>query len=138
MFGRRDGALAGAAGQVGQLIELLDRADIAVIGTLTRRGSSATIRDADDPWGRRARQRQPTVNRPDEGIPRRTPPARWRAPSTGPHMASDGALHCTSWVAEWPLHRCPGAVLAAPVDGQPHHPHNRDAHGLVGPAKAIR
>jgi len=131
------GALAVLAGEVGQLIELLDRADIAVIGTLTRRGLSATIRDAYDPWGRRARQRQLDRDRPDEGISPHTAGPVARAEHWS-HMASDGALHCTLWAAEWPRIDVRALFL------QPLLMDSRTTRTiamcmeLVGPAKAIR
>ncbi|MGH2864295.1 MAG: SCO6880 family protein [Solirubrobacteraceae bacterium] len=96
------GALAVLASEVGQLVELLDRAGIGVTGILTRRGLAGAIRDAYDPWGRRSRQRQLDRSLPiDGGVAAHTagPFARSEAWS---HLATDGALHCTLWAAEWP------------------------------------
>ena len=90
------------ASELGQLIELLDEAGILVSGILTRRGLAGAIRDAYDPWGRRARQRQLDPTLPADGaIAAHTagPAARDERFS---HIASDGALHCTLWAAEWP------------------------------------
>jgi hypothetical protein len=96
------GALAVIASEVGQLIELLDRAGILVSGALTRRGLAGAIRDSYDPWGRRARSRQLDPTLPSDGsiAPHTAGPlARDEGWS---HIASDGALHCTLWAAEWP------------------------------------
>jgi hypothetical protein len=96
------GALAVLASEVGQLIELLDRAGILVSGLLTRRGLAGAIRDAYDPWGRRSRSRQldPMLASDGSIAPHTATPLardeRWS------HVASDGALHCTLWAAEWP------------------------------------
>lgn len=96
------GALAVLASEVGQLVELLDRAGIAVSGVLTRRGLAGAIADAYDPWGRRSRQRQLDPTLPVDGsvAPHTAGPVardeHWS------HVASDGALHCTLWAAEWP------------------------------------
>ena len=102
MGGGDSGALAVLAGELGQLIELLDGAGIVPTGVLTARGLAGAIRDSYDPWGRRARSRQPDRGLPTDGQ---------IAPHTaGPvvrdegfsHIAADGALHCTLWAAEWP------------------------------------
>jgi hypothetical protein len=90
------GAIAVLAGELGQIADLLDAAGVSVTGVLTRRGVAAAVRNAYDPWGRQQRERaasdgiQPTVAGPmarDE---------QWS------HIATDGALHATLWVAEWP------------------------------------
>ena len=90
------GALAVLAGEVGQLADLLDAAGIAVTGVLTRRGLALAIRNAYDPWGRQQRARGG-----DGGIADFTagPMARDEHWS---HIATDGAVHTTLWVAEWP------------------------------------
>src|SRR4051794_8563081 len=90
------GALAVLAGEVGQIADLLDAAGIAVTGVLTRRGLALAIRNAYDPWGRQQRTRGG-----DGGIADFTagPMARDEHWS---HIATDGAVHTTLWVAEWP------------------------------------
>ncbi len=96
------GALAVLGGELGQLIELLDRAAITPTGVLTRRGLAGQVRDAYDPWGRRARQRQ--LDRTllgDTGIAPHTAGPMVREDHWS-HIAADGALHCTLWAAEWP------------------------------------
>ncbi|MFI5003825.1 MAG: SCO6880 family protein [Solirubrobacterales bacterium] len=96
------GALAVLGGDLGQLIELLDRAAITPTGVLTRRGLAGQVRDAYDPWGRRARQRQ--LDRTllgDTGVAPHTAAPMVRAEHWS-HIAADGALHCTLWAAEWP------------------------------------
>ena len=64
---------------------------------LTRRGLAAAIRNAYDPWGRQHRERGTA----GEGIADFTagPMARDEHWS---HIATDGAVHATLWVAEWP------------------------------------
>jgi len=97
------GALAVLGGEVEQVVRLLEEAAINVTGVLTRRGIAAAVRNGYDPWGRRQRER--VVDRgaphPQDGIAIATagPVARDEHWS---HLASDGALHCTLWVAEWP------------------------------------
>src|SRR3954447_19644532 len=102
------GALAVLAGEVGQIADLLDAAGIAVTGVLTRRGLSPgdrkglhprgrlQLRYASAPGGRRQRARGG-----DGGIADFTagPMARDEHWS---HIATDGAVHTTLWVAEWP------------------------------------
>lgn len=90
------GALAVLAGEIGQIADLLDAAGIAVTGALTRRGLALAIRNAYDPWGRQQRGRGG-----DGGIADFTagPMARDEHWS---HIATDGAVHTTLWVAEWP------------------------------------
>src|ERR671910_290435 len=90
------GALAVLAGEVGQIADLLDAAGLAVTGVLTRRGLAVAIRNAYDPWGRQQRGRGG-----DGGIADFTagPMARDEHWS---HIATDGAVHTTLWVAEWP------------------------------------
>lgn len=95
------GALAVLAGELGALVELLDRAGITVTGVLTRRGLAAHLRDAYDPWGARERQRSVSSDHGDDGIAPHTASPVIRQESWG-HLASDGALHCTLWAAEWP------------------------------------
>jgi hypothetical protein len=96
------GALAVLAGEVGQLIELLDAAAITVIGVLTRRGLAGAIRDAYDPWGRRDRQRRLDHGLlGDDGVAPHTAGPVVREEHWS-HLATDGALHCTLWAAEWP------------------------------------
>ena len=95
------GALAVVAEETGQLIELLDQAAITVTGLLTRNGLAAAIRTGYDPWGHRQRQRQLDPGSPDPGIEPHTAAPTARDDHWG-HLAVDGALHCTFWVAEWP------------------------------------
>jgi hypothetical protein len=95
------GALALLAGELGALVELLDRADIGVIGALTRRGLAAQIRDAYDPWGARERQRHVDRQAVGDGIAPHTAGPAVREEHWG-YLAADGALHCTLWAAEWP------------------------------------
>ena len=91
------GAVAVLATEVGQIADLLDAAGIAVTGVLTRRGLAAAIRNAYDPWGRQHRERGTA----GEGIADFTagPMARDEHWS---HITTDGAVHATLWVAEWP------------------------------------
>jgi hypothetical protein len=96
------GALAVIAAEVGQLIELLDRAGILVSGALTKRGLAGAIRDSYDPWGRRARSRQLDPTLPSDGSIAAHTAAPLARDEGWSHTASDGALHCTLWAAEWP------------------------------------
>jgi hypothetical protein len=131
------GALAVLAGEIGQFIELLDTAAITVTGVLTRRGLAAVIRDAYDPWGRRARQRQLERSTIDEGIAPHTAGPMVRSEHWS-HLASDGALHCTLWASEWPRIDVRALFL------QPLLMDSRTTRTiamcmeLVGPSKAIR
>jgi len=96
------GALAVVAAEVGQLIELLDEAAITVTGLLTRAGLAAAVRAGYDPWGHRQRQRQlEHAGHPDPGIAVHTATPTARDEHWG-RLETDGALHCTLWVAEWP------------------------------------
>ena len=90
------GAIAVLAEELGQVADLLVGAGISITGVLTRRGVSAAVRNAYDPWGRRQRERGI-----EDGIAPMTagPMAR---DETWSHIATDGALHATLWVAEWP------------------------------------
>ncbi|WP_249011861.1 SCO6880 family protein [Conexibacter sp. DBS9H8] len=94
------GAMAVLAGEIGRLIELLDGAGITPTGVLTRRGLAAAVRDGYDPWGRRQRHRdQDRDTEPGTAAHTAWPAARDEHWS---HLQTDGALHCTLWVAEWP------------------------------------
>jgi hypothetical protein len=96
------GALAVLAAEVGQLIELLDEASISVTGLLTRAGVAAAVRAGYDPWGHRQRQRQlEHTHHTDPGIAPHTATPTARDEHWG-RLETDGALHCTLWVAEWP------------------------------------
>jgi hypothetical protein len=126
------GALAVLAGEVGQIADLLDGAGIAVTGVLTRRGLALAMRNAYDPWGRQQRGR----GNPD-GIADFTagPMARDEHWS---HIATDGAVHTTLWVAEWPRIDVRATFL------QPLLMETRSTRSvamvmdLVGPGRAIR
>jgi hypothetical protein len=102
MGGGEEGALELLGGELGQLVELLDGAGILVSGILTRRGLAGAIRDAYDPWGRRARQRQLDPTLPADGAIAAHTAGPMARDERFSHIASDGALHCTLWVAEWP------------------------------------
>jgi hypothetical protein len=132
------GALAVLAGELGQLIELLDRAAITPTGVLTRRGLAAHIRDSYDPWGRRGRQRQLDRSQLGEtGIAPHTagPVARDEHWS---RMASDGALHCTLWAAEWPRIDVRALFLQPLLMASQTTRTIAMCMELVGPSKAIR
>jgi len=126
------GALAVLAGEIGQIADLLDAAGIAVTGVLTRRGLALAIRNAYDPWGRQQRGRGG-----DGGIADFTagPMARDEHWS---HIATDGAVHTTLWVAEWPRIDVRATFL------QPLLMETRSTRSvamvmdLVGPGSAIR
>ena len=90
------GAMAVLADELDQVADALVGAGISITGVLTRRGVSAAVRNAYDPWGRQQRERGD-----EDGIAPMTagPMARDEAWS---HITTDGAMHATLWVAEWP------------------------------------
>ena len=126
------GALAVLAGEVGQVADLLDAAGIGVTGVLTRRGIAAAIRDAYYPWGRQERQRSAW-----EGISDTTagPMARDEHWS---HIATDGALHATYWVAEWPRIDVRGVFLQPLLMDTQTTRTVAMVMELVGPGRAMR
>lgn len=129
------GALAVLAGEAGQVADLLDNAGIAVTGVLTRRGIAAAVRDAYDPWGRQQRQR---AQGPDgDGIDPSTagPMARDEHWS---HIATDGAVHATLWVAEWPRIDVRALFLQPLLMGTQTTRTVAMVMELVGPGRAIR
>jgi hypothetical protein len=130
------GAMAVLAGELGRLIELLDGAGITPTGVLTRRGLAAAIKDGYDPWGRRQRDRRHS----SDGDPGAAPNAAWPAARDEhwSHLRSDGALHCTLWVAEWPRIDV-RAVFLQPLLMRAETTRTvAVCMELVGPAKAIR
>jgi len=137
MGGGEPGALAVLAGEIGQLIELLDTAAITVTGALTRRGLALAIRDAYDPWGRRARQRQLERDTVDEGIAPHTAGPVARAEHWS-HLAADGALHCTLWASEWPRTDVRALFLQPLLMDSQTTRAIAMCMELVGPSKAIR
>src|SRR3954447_13656963 len=90
------GTVAVLANEVGQVADLLDAAGIAVTGVLTRRGLAAAIRNAYDPWGRQQRERGGDGGVADFAAAPMARDEHWS------HIATDGAVHTTLWVAEWP------------------------------------
>ena len=132
------GALAVIAGETGQLIELLDAAGLSVTGLLTRTGVAAAIRAGCDPWGHRQRQRQLNVGvRSDPGISEHTAGPTAREERWG-RVATDGALHCTLWVAEWPRLDVRALFLQPLLMESGVTRSVAMVMELVGPSKAIR
>lgn len=126
------GGLAVLADELGQVVELLEAADIGVTGVLTRGGVTAAVRNAYDPWGRQRRERTSP-----EGLP---------AMSAGPmardeywsHIAADGALHATLWMAEWPRIDVRATFLQPLLTSSRATRTVTMVMELVGPSKAIR
>lgn len=118
--------------ELGQVIDLLDGAAISVTGVLTKRGVAAAIRNAYDPWGRQARERAC----PD-GV---------STVSAGPiardehwsHIQTDGALHTTLWIAEWPRIDVRATFLQPLLTSSRATRTVTMVMELVGPSKAIR
>lgn len=129
------GAMALLAAEIGRLIELLDGAGITPTGVLTRRGLAAAIRDGYDPWGRRQRNRDQTSSA--EGL---SPHTAWPAAREEhfSHLHSDGALHCTLWVAEWPRIDVRAVFLQPLLMRADTTRTVTVCMELMGPAKAIR
>ena len=126
------GAIAVLAEELGQVADLLDGAGISVTGVLTRRGVSAAVRNAYDPWGRRQRERADA-----DGIAAMTagPMAR---DETWSHIATDGALHATLWVAEWPRIDVRAMFLQPLLSSSRTTRTVTMVMELVGPGKGIR
>jgi hypothetical protein len=126
------GAVAVLANEVGQVADLLDAAGIAVTGVLTRRGLAAAIRNAYDPWGRQQRERGGDGGVADFAAGPMARDEHWS------HIATDGAVHTTLWVAEWPRIDVRATFL------QPLLMETRSTRSvamvmeLVGPGRAIR
>lgn len=126
------GALAVLADELRQVIGLLDSAGIAVTGALTRRGVAAAVRNAYDPWGRQQRER--------------VSPDGLAAMSAGPmarderwsHIETDGALHSTLWIAEWPRIDVRATFLQPLLTSSQATRTVTMVMELVGPSKAIR
>ncbi len=126
------GAIAVLADELGQVIELLEGAGISVTGALTRRGVAAAVRNAYDPWGRQQRER----TSPDGVSPVRAGPMardeHWS------HIQTDGALHSTLWVAEWPRIDVRATFLQPLLTSSRATRTVTMVMELVGPTKAIR
>jgi hypothetical protein len=132
---RGGGDLAGLAvlaDELDQVIDVLETAGIAVTGVLTRRGVAASVRNAYDPWGRQQRERASL-----DGV----------SPiSAGPiardehwsHIQTDGALHTTLWIAEWPRIDVRATFLQPLLASSRATRTVTMVMELVGPSKAIR
>jgi hypothetical protein len=126
------GGLAVLADELGQVVDLLEAAGIAVSGVLTRRGVAGAVRNAYDPWGRQQRER--------------ASPGGVSAMSAGPmardehwsHIQTDGALHTTLWIAEWPRIDVRATFLQPLLASSRATRTVTMVMELVGPSKAIR
>jgi len=126
------GGLAVLAAEVGQVVDVLEGAGIAVTGVLTRRGVAAAVRNAYDPWGAQQRERVSA-----DGI---------AAMSAGPmardehwsHIQTDGALHTTLWIAEWPRIDVRATFLQPLLTSSRATRTVTMVMELVGPSRAIR
>lgn len=94
------GALLVLGEELELLAERLSQAGIVVAGVLNRRGLASAIRNGFDPFGRHLRDTG-QQNGHVGGIAAHTagPLARDTCWS---HVACDGSLHTTLWIAEWP------------------------------------
>ncbi len=98
--GGDEGALMVLADELELLAQRLSQAGVVVAGVLNRRGLAAAIRNGVDPFGRHQRDTG-QQNGAGPGIAAHTagPMARdvqWS------HVACDGSLHSTLWIAQWP------------------------------------
>ena len=126
------GAMAVLADELQQVIDLLQSAGITVAGALTRRGVAAAIRNSYDPWGRQLRAR--------------ISPDGVAAMSAGPmardeywsHIETDGALHATLWIAEWPRIDVRATFLQPLLTSSRATRTVTMVMELVGPSKAIQ
>jgi len=91
----------------------LGSAEVSVLGLLRPRQYAALIRDAFDPFGRRARARLALNDSEREGIDLALmgPLATEESWS---HFRSDSALHTTYWIASWPRSDV-GPMFLAPL-----------------------
>jgi hypothetical protein len=135
--GGDEGALALLTGEVSQLVELLDSASVTVAGALTRRGLAAAMRDAYDPFARRLRRRQAERGADQDGTAAHTAGPAVREERFS-HIAADGALHCTCWVAEWPRIDVRALFLQPLLMDSSSTRAIAMCMELVGPARAIR
>jgi hypothetical protein len=94
------GALSVLADELELLAQRLSQAGVFVTGVLNRRGLAGAIRNGYDPFGRQLRDTGQHAG-DSGGI---------AAHAAGPqvrdtcwsHVAADGSLHATLWIAEWP------------------------------------
>jgi Putative type VII ESX secretion system translocon, EccE len=125
-------AIAVLADELQQVIELLESAGITVSGALTRRGVAAAIRNSYDPWGRQLRERIS----PDGVAPMSAGPMardeHWS------HIETDGALHTTLWIAEWPRIDVRATFLQPLLTSSRATRTVTMVMELVGPSKAIQ
>jgi len=125
------GGMAVLADELHQVIDLLESAGISVTGALTRRGVAAAIRNSYDPWGRQLRERIS----PDGVAPMSAGPMardeHWS------HIETDGALHTTMWIAEWPRIDVRATFLQPLLTSSRATRTVTMVMELVGPSKAI-
>ena len=98
--GGETGALSVLADELELVAQRLSQAGVLVAGVLNRRGLAAALRNGYDPFGRHARDCGQQTGQ-SGGIAAHTagPLAR---DSYWSHVAADGSLHTTLWIAEWP------------------------------------
>jgi hypothetical protein len=98
--GGDEGALLVLADELDLLAHRLSQAGIVVAGVLNRRGLASAIRNGSDPFGRQLRDTGQQNGRVGGIAPHTTGPisreTHWS------HVACDGSLHTTLWIAEWP------------------------------------
>lgn len=91
------------------LAERLSLADVSVIGLLRSGDYARALRDAFDPFGRKARDRA-AMRRGEEEAPASMGPVAEE--SAWSHYRSDSAVHRTYWVSSWPRTDVGPAFLA--------------------------
>jgi Putative type VII ESX secretion system translocon, EccE len=126
------GGLAVLADELGQVVDLLDAAGIAVSGVLTRRGVAAAVRNAYDPWGRQQRERASLDGVSPISAGPMARDEHWS------HIETDGALHTTLWIAEWPRIDVRATFLQPLLASSRATRTVTMVMELVGPSKAIR
>jgi hypothetical protein len=92
------------------LAERLSLADVSVVGLLRSGDYARALRDAFDPFGRKARDR--AALRRGEGEETPTAAGPMAEETTWSHYRSDSAVHRTYWVSSWPRTDVGPAFLA--------------------------
>jgi hypothetical protein len=98
--GGDSGALQVLADELELVAQRLSQAGVFVTGVLNRRGLAAAIRNGYDPFGRQLRDSGQHVG-DSGGIASHAAGPQVRD-TYWSHVAADGSLHTTLWIAEWP------------------------------------
>jgi Putative type VII ESX secretion system translocon, EccE len=125
------GGMAVLADELGRVIELLEAAGMAVTGALTRRGVASAVRNAYDPWGCQQRERMSPHGLSPVTAGPMARDERWS------HIQTDGALHTTLWISEWPRIDVRATFLQPLLTSSRATRTVTMVMELVGPSKAI-